>query len=75
LKNSERSGLVGSTRDLTAVNVFDSVILPLSAVGDNVFTHRGQSVDFDHNFYDWLGRRPDCNRALLDWSVVCDHLG
>ena len=49
-------------------------MLRLSVMGDHVFTHRGKTGDYDHNFYGWLKRQVGCNRSLTDWSVVCEHL-
>lgn len=49
-------------------------MLRISILSEHVITHRGPTNDYDHNFYDWLNRHPNCNGALVDWDCRCRHL-
>lgn len=53
-------------------NGFGCVVLRNSVLQQAVFTNAARFADYDLNFYDWLSRQP--YRALLDWSVECEHL-
>lgn len=53
-------------------NGFGCVMLRTSVLRDSVLHHGGLRGDFDPNFYADL---PPGWRALLDWSVRCDHAG
>jgi len=55
-------------------NGFGCVMLRTLILSEYVFTHRGPTNDYDHNFYDWLNRHPNCNGALVDWDCWCRHL-
>jgi len=53
-------------------NGFGCVILRKSILNQAPITNIADTSDYDVNFYKWLTRRP--YRALIDWSVECDHL-